>query len=230
MTNVVVVERETALDTYSRDPRVNDVMDAALGRPNLIWLVLVAIREYHSYGELVKGKGGGPSLEVMVSRQHFGPRERMQSARIVAALKGLYRDHDAGNTRGMLLERIVQQQIQTRYSGQGGVCTDNVKIELGPNDSRHRTTKSLDVLGWDGTVGEGLDCKVSARHWSTKVSWLIELERQVVPRGLAVGLVTADSRGRAEVRLRSIGFRPRTTTLIPSEDLYSQRPRLPLNA
>lgn len=229
MSGVVVIARETTLDACCEDPSFAEVMDATLGRPQMVWLLLQAIRRYHDAATLQDGRGEGPGLERFVSQLTLGPGERNQAKRIVNGLTRLYAAHDPAHVRGAALERLVHVQIRPRYSGPDDLLDDNVKIELGPADARHQTSTSIDNLGWDGAVGEAHDCKVDPRHWKSKLSWLNELEEEVVPRGLAVGLVTADSRSSAERKLRDVGFKCRVSTLVPAESLHAKRPLLPLH-
>ena len=223
MTNVVVVARDQSLDACSEDPAFAEVMDATFGRPQMVWLLLIAIRQYRTAVALENG------LQQFVNELSLGPRERAEANRITGALRTLYGRHDPAHVRGAALERLAHAQIRRRYSGANDLLVDNVKIELGPANSRHQTSTSLDVLGWDGGVGEGHDCKVDARLWKSKLGWLAELEQEVVPRGLSVGLVTADGRASAERKLRDCGFRCRVSTLIPAEGLHNRSPQLPLH-
>lgn len=191
----------------------------------MVDLVLLAIREWETHPTLVYGRGGdNKGLAHFVSRQKYGPGERSRAARIVKGLVGLYRDFNEGHVRGVLLEQLVEQQLRSRYAGTGCLCENNVKIELGPASSRHQTSRGLDVVGWDGRVGEGHDCKTDAVSWKSKQSWLDELSSDVAPRGLLVGLVTADSRSVAERKLRREGVQFRGLTLVHADRLYAALP------
>ena len=73
-------------------------------------------------------------------------------------------------------------------------------------------------------MGEGHDCKADAVSWKSKQTWLDELAQEVAPRGLLVGLVTADSRGVAERKLRREGIRVAGLTLVHADRLYAALP------
>jgi hypothetical protein len=225
VTNVVVVGRDVAPDACVGDARFSDVMDAALAAPNMVELVLFAIREYPTHHSLVNGRGGeAVGLASHVSRRRLGRGERNRAKRIVRALDGLYRDFDPSHVRGLLIEKLVEQQIRPRYSGAGDICDNNVRIEIGPTHWRHETSTGFDVLGWDGTEGEGHDCKADAVSWRDKKDWIAELDSEVVPRGLAVGLVTADSKSTAERKLAREGIRHGRLVLIDADRLFMRLP------
>lgn len=222
--NVSVVARETSLDHIQGDQRTAEMLDAALDRPRLLWLLLLAVREYMTLQQLQRGKGeGAPSFGGVIARESFDRREAARAERIHRALDALYSAYDPGQVRGAILEALVEQQLRGRYSGSGDLCENNVQIRI-DNGASHTTSTSIDVLGFDGIVGESHDCKADSGQFQP--TWVAELQEEVASRGLGVGLATADFKGTAERKLSRNGIRLTRAHLVSAEFLHGQR--LPL--
>lgn len=219
------MRRETALENVCGEAAYADVLDAAFGRPRMVWLVLFAIREYETLSQIQNGRGAGaPSLSTAIGRQRFDRREATQARRVAQGLVDLYSNHDGGNVRGALLEGLAEQQIKSRYGGGTHLCRNNVVIRL-ENGKVHTTSTSIDVLGWDGAVGECHDCKADSRRF--RQTWIDELERNVAPRGFAVGLVTADMNGTARRKVAAKKLRWSRALLITGDTLATRLPLQP---
>lgn len=227
MTQLEVVQRDMSLARINADDHFVGLLDSALGQPRMVWLVLLAVREYHTVAQLRTGRGyGAPGLRQLINRQPFDRQAKTQAERIVRALDGLYSAHDEGQVRGAVLERLAEQQIRSRYAGLGAMCENNIKFRVWGSKGDHTTSRSVDVVGWDGTTGECHDCKVDARKFDAVL--VAELERDVTPHGLVVGMVTADQRPTAERKLRALNFRRATATaLVTEETLFSVLPLRP---
>ena len=221
MTRLTVVRRQTALDEIAADSVFRDVVDATLARPRMVWLLLLVIREYATVSQLEHGRGDGLGLSSVLGRQRFDKREEAQAQRIARGLHKLYRKYNAGNLRGAFLEALTEQHIRPRYGGSGNTCCNNAVIRI-ENGQTHTTSTGVDVLGWDGNVGECHDCKADAGGF--RAEWIGELERHVAPRGFAIGLVTADSQATAKRKLRRLQIKWRRAQLISEQDFA----RLPL--
>jgi hypothetical protein len=223
VTSVTVVGRDATHARVSADARFADILDASLGQPRMVWFALFAIREYHSHEQLVHGRGGGaPSLPATIQRQGFDNRQATLARRIHTALAGLYAEHDEGSVRGVLLEKLVEQQIRSRYGGTDHLCDNNVKVRVAGSDPDHTTSTSIDVIGFDGSIGEGHDCKADSKRFVKYRPWITELDEKVARPDLSIGLVTADSSNTARRKMGS--FRPQHLILIGEEHLFTRLP------
>jgi hypothetical protein len=68
-------------------------------------------------------------------------------------------------TSGVRYSKALRNsRSKSRYGGGTDLCRNNVVIRL-ENGKVHSTSTSIDVLGWDGAVGECHDCKADSRHF-----------------------------------------------------------------
>lgn len=223
MTTVTVVGRDTSHARVSADSRFAEILDASLGQPRMVWFAIFAIREYHTHAQLVHGRGGGaPNLLLAIQRQGFDGRQATLARRIQTALAGLYDEHDEGSVRGVLLEKLVEQQIRSRYGGASDLCDNNVKIRVAGSDPDHMTSTSIDVIGFDGSIGEGHDCKADSKRFVKYRPWVTELDEKVARPDLSIGLVTADSTRTARRKMGSL--QPKRLILIGEEHLFTRLP------
>jgi hypothetical protein len=159
-----------------------------------------------TYGRLFAGDQ--PSEETLAAVRRAGE-----------ALTELLRSYDPGHVRGAVIEGLVETRLRVRYGGH--ILDNNVFLQF-ENGAAYTTSRSVDVVGWDGDDGECHDCKARARAFVPE--WILELEDDVGPRGLAIGLVTADSFRPAQRALANNGIRLRTATLISLEKLWDLAP------
>lgn len=224
---VVPVSREESLTKISKDTRVADILGELVRHPPLISFLIGVIRWFHSYQELVNGRAGGDvTLRAFVAGRQ-GKRDRAGAQRIATNVEGLYRDNPGGEgrVRGALLESLVEMKLRPRYSGIDCLLDNNLRFELVNGQTYASGTRSIDVIGFDGRVGECHDCKVHASRFEQP--WIEDLTLNVAPRGFKIGLVTATHRGNAERQLREAGVSTRGATLIPADELHLLTPLQP---
>ena len=89
----------------------------------------------------------------------------------------------------MVIEGLTKRRLGVRYSHYGSQLEDNARFRLEDGAVYDSGSNSIDVIGFDGSVGECHDCKVQARNVSR--SWIEELIRCVRPNGFRIGLVAA---------------------------------------
>jgi hypothetical protein len=223
----VETTREAAFDAIMADSNFVDLVDEVIRHKVVLFFVAGVIKRYTSAADLADGPHGS-GLTIDVFAQRFVPTRGVSAAAGRAAqkvgvfLKKLYASHDPAHVRGAIIEGLVERRLATRYSG--SLLENNVYLELA-NGTPYRSSRSLDVFGWDESVGEGHDCKARARQFVSE--WTDELQRELVPRTLKVGLVTADSYRPAMDELKRAGVKIPQATLISLEQLWDFAPLQP---
>lgn len=135
-------------------------------------------------------------------------------------LSALYRRHEPGRVRGAVVEHLVLDAISARYRHNN--LDDNVFVIL-KNGVDYRTPRSIDVVGWDGHLGECYDCKTRSRSFD--VDFARNLEANLPAARFKIGLVSTDSEVPMARELREAGYAPAShTTLISLERLWDLAP------
>ena len=158
---------------------------------------------------------GGPASFACVSD---GQR------RVATAWKRSRRRPRAHHRPGNVLDLSVLMAIVPTSPGEN--ATRSRRTVGRPGSARYTSgDNSIDVMGFDGVVGECHDCKVNPSRF--KSTWVHELQRDVAPHGMTIGLVTAaSSRDWAAQRIQAGGVTVvPATTIVTAQDFH---PLVPL--
>ena len=144
-----------------------------------------------------------------------------EAARLLTPLYAEFGASDARRLRGALVEGLVRARLRSRYGPQE--LSDNVTLEL-ENGVKYKSSTSVDVVGWDNSLGECHDCKVHAKRFD--VDLLRELDRNLPRKHFKIGAVTTESRSAALLALRRLGCSPppANVTVIGLENLMEFAP------
>jgi hypothetical protein len=123
-------------------------------------------------------------------------------------LDRLYANHgfpNAGNLRGALLEGLVLESLRPRYGATN--LSDNVEITI-TNNANYTSpaNRPIDVVGWDGNVGECHDCKM--KPISLDAAFIKHLADGLPRPEFRLGVVTSMSEVTARASLRRQGYSP----------------------
>lgn len=213
----VAFERHSTLDGIFGDPDFAPVfVELARSRKARIFFTSV-VRRVNVRLDGPQGLEMHARLFVAVEPAHGTDRQAVEEA--ARLLTRLYRRHDEGNLRGALLEGFLRFRLAVRYAPPASL-NDNVVVIVS-NGVTYRTPTTIDVVGWDGRVGECHDCKVRAK--SVNFGLIQSLERDL-PQEFRIGIVTVESRLAAAGRFHALGFRPRRATILSAEDLWEFAP------
>jgi hypothetical protein len=164
-------------------------------------------------------RGGGPELAAAIA----GPTE------LIVALYGRFGTNTGslGRLRGAIIEGLVLAQLEPRYGQNQLVDNAVVSIEDDAGTKTYESRTTVDVNGWDGNVGECLDCKTRTK-W-VDLDLLLDLEGGLPDPEFRIALVTADSAVVMADTLSRTEYRPSSrTTLIPLERLVDLAPLHPV--
>jgi hypothetical protein len=216
--------RETAHDTILNDSELMELVNEAVGHPNLIGFVASVISDFKSRESALAGVGtGGITLRVFAERWGKTTEERRARARIVDLFESLYQRYEPGNLRGMIVEQIVQRRMPIRYGGDNDVVENNAFFVIRNGGTFRSHPNSIDVLAFDAVEerGECHTCKVQARDFAHEANFIERLVNEVAPRGIRIGLVCAQERKPAERKLREGGIPIGVARLVTPEDWLS---------
>jgi hypothetical protein len=139
---------------------------------------------------------------------------------VTPRMNALYGRFDPGRLRGVLTERLVYEQITSRYAH--NTLKEDSFVHVS-NGASYDSSTSVDVAGYDGNVGECHDCKARCRQ--INFGFLRELETHLPPSVFKIGVVSTDTRTVMAKELRSQNYTPGAhTTVIPLEDLWDLAP------
>lgn len=219
---VEFVEPDYGFAAILADPAFGDLIELVMRDETILGLVAQVIKSYQTRPSL-DGAGGQPAIEAFVATFASRPRSKSSAGKTSAAFRALYANHDPRHVRGAILEGMVEQRLKVRYSGQDHDLVNNHKIRCSDDDhAPYVSSTTVDVIGWDRTVGECHDCKVAARGFDS--AFIGEMETNLVPRRFKIGMVTADTQAQTSVELQRKNFRPRSAQVIPFERLWQMAP------
>lgn len=223
---LVIRGRETQYDPIFADRAFTTLVEEAhLYRPLLEFLASV-VRSYLTLNDIRRGLAkGSPPLRLVAQKYGRSRQERAAVRRAVSLLDDLYGRYPPSDVRGVLLEGLVEQRLRGRYGDGGHQLENNARFALENSVAYSTGEKSIDVIGFDGYVGECHDCK--ARASRVEKSWTDQLVRYVAPHGFRIGIVTADSRVFARQALQRKGVNVLKAVPISPEDWWQLTPLQP---
>jgi len=218
------VSVETAHRQIFEDESTALIVEATRAHPHLTAFVAQIIRTFTAQSALTSRN---PNLRQLSAVHQRGRHDRAAAQRICASIEHLYDEFDPGNVRGVLLEAMVQQAIQSRYGGARDLLENNLQIEISAEGKSHTTSTSVDVIGFDGDAEEGEchDCKVRSRDFDK--DWLRELLSTVAPFGFRIGIATVDSAAVARRELARLGVHTTASGTLVTPDSLRLLPLLP---
>jgi hypothetical protein len=219
-----IVSRSEQYDAIHNDEAMTDIVEAVREHPHLLRLVAQLLREFQSLDQLRGLRSGRPSAHVFAQHYRSGRAVGRGVDKIVGGFDRLYMTFNEGNVRGAVLEALVESKIRSRYGGADHLLTNNVVFRLS-NGQEYVSSTSIDVIGFDGERGECVDCKARSRAFAKP--WIDELVANVVPRGLRVGLATADSTRTAERELKRNSVSTRNATIVTPDNFWQVLPLQP---
>lgn len=163
-------------------------------------------------------RGGGAELAAVIA----------DSMELIVVLYARYgaSTGSLGRLRGAIIEGLVLAQLEPRYGQNQLVDNAVVRIEDDGGSTTYESRTTVDVTGWDGNVGECLDCKTRTKR--VDLDLLLDLEGGLPDPEFRIGLVTADSAVVMADTLSKTEYRPSSrTTLIPLERLVDLAPLHP---
>jgi hypothetical protein len=206
------------------DPSVERIVEAVHAHRPILAFVTHVVRDFHSEGALT---ARNPSLRKLVNVHAPKRSEQGPINDVCTSIERLYRLHDPGVVRGVIVEALVQRTIQARYGGAADTLENNLKFRVEDDSgNRYDTSTSVDVVGVcaKDDSGECIDCKVSSKRF--KRSWIDELAERVAPFGFRIGLATVDSPQVAHRHLRGSGISVGGNTALVTPDTWMHK--LPL--
>lgn len=219
---VEFVEPDFGFAAILADPAFSDLIDLVVRDDTILGLVAQLIKSYHTRQSL-EGAGGRPTIDAFVATFASRPRSRTAAGKTSAAFRALYANHDPHHVRGAILEGMVEHKLKSRYGAPTDDLKNNHKIRCsGDEHAPYESSTTIDVIGWDRTVGECHDCKVAAKGFDS--AFITEMETNLVPRRFKVGMVTADTQAQTSVEFKRKNFRPRSAQIIPFERLWRMAP------
>lgn len=224
---VVATGFETSHRDITTDSRTIELVGIVEKDKRLLGLLFQIIRRFHTAAELENGRDGKASnLEQLVRDYPVTPALLGARSKVRDLVHDLYHDFkpSEARVRGALLEAVVEGRLRTRYSGNGSMLENNLQFQIENGSTYSSGTKSIDVLGFDGQLGECHDCKANAARFEP--DWVHELQTEVATRGFRIGLVTATgSRSWAETLMRKAGITVAPeTAILTSKDFYPLTP------
>jgi hypothetical protein len=217
------VEPDAGFDAILNDSAFRTLLDEVLTDKAVLLLMAQVILKYTTVASLRGSTQSNlPSVHVFAAK--FIPARPRSAQKVADSFVTLYGGHDPGHVRGAILEGLVERRLSTRYGGSGQDLVNNHKIRLSESGRiLYTSSSSIDVTGWDGTVGECHDCKAASHTFRGR--FILELETELVPRRFKVGLVTADSRQRVLFNFKKKGIpEPRFAQIVPMEHLWTLAP------
>lgn len=171
----------------------------------------------------VQPDGVTKMISHFAKQHHSTPTELDQlCSEVGPLLAGLYQRHHAGRVRGAVVEHLVLEALRPRY-GENNL-DDNVFVLL--DETAYRSSRSVDVAGWDGNVGECHDCKTRSRSFD--LDFARNLEQNLPPEHFRIGLVSTDSEAVTAGQLAARGYSPAShTRVIALEQLWDIVPLQP---
>jgi hypothetical protein len=224
---VEFVEPEAGFAAILEDPQCLTIIDEIVSDRTLLLLVSEIILSYYTLTALKGAKGiEGPNVHRFAEVWTAPKKKQSAGRRIANAFVALYTAHNPDHVRGALLEGLVERKLAGRYGATDQQLVNNHKLRC-INDDTYTTSRSVDVVGWDSgrRVGECHDCKVSSKEF--KRGFIRELERDVVPRGFKVGLVTAHSRQTTLFSFKKKEIELRVAQIVSLERLWDLAPLQP---
>ena len=123
--------------------------------------------------------------------------------------------------RGAVVEHLVLEAIRPRYRENN--LADNVFVLI--EETSYRTSRSVDVAGWDGNVGECHDCKTRSRGFDADFA---QPGAEFLAEHFKIGLVSTDSEMVTAGEFAAAGYSPAAHTyVIALEQLWDIAPLQP---
>ncbi len=222
--------RVESLAAITSDRRTQELVRLVEHETSLLGLLFQIIRRFHKTAELAQGRReDGFTLGRMVSSYRVSTlAQRTSRRRIGELIEELYTAYapGEGNVRGAILEALVELRLRRRYGETGDLLENNLRFALFNGTQYSTKDQSIDVIGFDGAVGECHDCKVNAGRFCP--DWVLELQREVAPFGFKIGLVTVGGASWARKSIAGLGIAlDSNTVLVGQEDFH---PLMPLQA